>query len=216
MSSPQPTKRSRTSLYVVIGLVALFVCCICPLVYALTTGAMRSIGLLPTLTPTYTPTHTPPPSPTATPEPPTPTPPPTDTPTPESPETKARRIVEEALGSGNRDIERITAFAMSEAEIYVAWTINDNLTGNMIVDGAKLDIVDVAEALDKSGLLTGSLRMEGSFPMVDVYGNAEEMIVVKIDLSQETLNKINWDGFDFNKIYIVADTAWVHPGFEEP
>jgi hypothetical protein len=105
---------------------------------------------------------------------------------------------------------------MSEAEIYVAWTINDNLTGNMIVDGAKLDIVDVAEALDKSGLLTGSLRMEGSFPMVDVYGNAEEMIVVKIDLSQETLNKINWDGFDFNKIYIVADTAWVHPGFEEP
>ena len=83
MSSSHPTKSSRTTIYVIVGLVASFVifCCIFPLVYGLTTETMRSIGLLPTLTPRHTPTYTSTPSPTDTPVP-TDTPQPTSTPEP--------------------------------------------------------------------------------------------------------------------------------------
>lgn len=80
MSSSHRPKRRRTTLYVILAAAFVF-CCVCPSIYGLTTGAMRSIGLLPTSTPTYTPTHTSTPSPTDTPQP-TSTPEPTDTPTP--------------------------------------------------------------------------------------------------------------------------------------
>jgi hypothetical protein len=167
--------------------------------------------------PTETPAPTDTPSPTFTPGP-TNTPEPTDTPAPPtetpSPEQAIERIVEDTLGTCNRDVQRIQELRVAnDGWVHIKWAINDNLTEGMIKNGAKLDVTEVAEALCEAGYCNG-LTMRGTFSMVDQYGNTSEDVVVEVVLSPGTLDKINWENFLFENIYAIADSANIHPAFQ--
>jgi hypothetical protein len=155
---------------------------------------------------------------TPTPLPPTATPMPTDTPMPTAtpkPHAVVEELVREALGAGNRDVDRISKIKMaSDGWVTVDWAIDDNLTEGMTKTGAKIDICDVAEALCQNGFCDG-LTMHGSFSMQDVYGSVSELTVVGVVLRPETLARINWEHFDFHDIYFIADTVELHPAFED-
>lgn len=126
-----------------------------------------------------------------------------------------REIVEDELGTSNRDAERVQEVrAVGDGLIYVKWAINDNITPGLVRTGAKHDIVRVAEALCNAGHCSG-LRMEGTFSMLDQHGNVSEESVVKVTLEGATLAQINWSSFLLDNLYSVADTVWVHPKFED-
>ena len=130
------------------------------------------------------------------------------------PQDVVGELVREALGTGNRDVDRISEIDVTFGWVTVDWAINDSLTEGMIKTGAKIDICDVAEALCQNGFCDG-LTMRGSFSMQDVYGNVSELTVVEVGFTPETLAKINWEYFDFHDIYLIADTVELHPAFQD-
>jgi len=202
---------------------------------ALTLGAIRgagqAVGLIPTSMPRPTatvtpiptktpiPTDTPIPAPTATPAP-SNTPIPTDTPaptaTPLSPEAALQVAIEDALGSCNRDVPRMSAYELDDKGIIlIVWAINDNLSGTMITRGAMTDIVDILRAIDESGVDYTRADLLGTFSMVNKYGEVDEHIVVNTMYSRETIDLINWEGFLTDNVYIVADEVYrIHPEFQ--
>ena len=200
-------------------------------------GAGEAVGLISTSTPRPTatvtpvptdtpiPTDTPMPAPTDTPAPtntplPTNTPAPTETPaptsTPLSPDAALLVAIESALGSCNRDVPRISAYELDDKGIIlVVWAINDNLSGKMITRGAMMDIVDILQAIDGSGVDYTRADLLGTFSMVDKYGEVDEHIVVNTMYSRETIDLINWEGFLTDNVYVVADEVYrIHPEFE--
>jgi len=124
--------------------------------------------------------------------------------------------VETALGEGNRAVERARDFRGSSGptgQVYVEFAINDNFSEDLIIGGAQLDCMDVLKAIAKSDASYGSVRIVGTFPMKDAFGNVVEQEVVRLDFEAATVRKINWSGFSYKNIYTVADKAEIHAQF---
>lgn len=54
------------------------------------------------------------------------------------------------------------------------------------------------------------INIEWQVELTDKAGNSEYASVIRIDLTGETIEKINWDKFDFNNFPDVADDYWEH------
>ena len=163
-----------------------------------------------TSSPTNTPTITPTPQPTDTP---TITPPATNTPLP-TPTPGIPDLIAATLGDGNRDLPRLTSATLDNGEILIQWAINDNLTDAMIRKGPQIDITAMLKAIHAAGYDYDHVRFVGTFSMVDKFGNAEEMPVVKGVYLKTTVDRINWDNFLFYDVYDIADSSNIHPAFK--
>jgi hypothetical protein len=172
-----------------------------------------------TLSPTTTPAPTNTLGPTATSGPtdtpaPTNTLAPTETPQPTlSPSENLHQSIVETLGKSNRDVERLSEFEVTD-EVFIQWAINDNFTENMIKSGTQIDITNMLKTIASSGVTYGSVRLYGTFPLVDKYGNVTETTVVKVVYRLDTIQKINWDNFLFKNVYDIADSKVLHPTFQ--
>ena len=147
-----------------------------------------------------------------------PTTPPTTAPTSApvlSPEDALEHAITEKLGSSNREVPRVDYFNITYPDgttnILIQWALNDNLTDNLRKIGARLDAVYILEVIDNSGFENLRVHLQGTFSMVDEYGNASEKVILKLFYTQETLDKINWENFLSENIYKIADNADVHP-----
>jgi len=147
--------------------------------------------------------------------------PPTNTPEPTAtlePHAALKAEIERVLGSGNRDVPRLTAINFDDPEqgaIFINWAINDNLTENLIIFGAKSDATDILKALAQSGIDYTYVILSGSFPMVDEFGNSDEKNVVNLTFNKETVGRINWENFLSDNIYNIADEAFVWVAFQD-
>ncbi|GHV32359.1 hypothetical protein FACS18949_03010 [Clostridia bacterium] len=54
-----------------------------------------------------------------------------------------------------------------------------------------------------------------SFPLVDSFGNTSNDVVVKILLYKETIDKINFDSFDWNQFSNIADDFYLNPALSD-
>lgn len=203
MSQTAPAKKRPTFLIAIGGLIAICIVCIC------VSGTMNQLGLIPTPTPSSIPSSTLPPPPTDL---------PTETSTPLDPQSQLRIDIEKALGIGNRDVARLIQLNYDDPEtgaIYVNWSINDNFTEDLIVFGAKSDATDILKAIARSGIQYTYVILSGSFPMSDAFGNSEERNVINLTFYKATVDKINWDGFLSDNIYVIADEANVWAQFQK-
>lgn len=135
-------------------------------------------------------------------------------PDPLEPIDVARNVVEDTLKeSALVDIE-VNNYPENDSKV-VLLTLNgsDNLTKNMIYKGMLIDSTDLAEAFKGSELEIHDLMMSWQMPLVDSYGNEEDGEVLRINLSGESLEKINFDNFLFEDIPNIADSYWEHPLF---
>lgn len=125
--------------------------------------------------------------------------------------------IEDALSRSNRGIERVSRFTdggNASSQIVVEFTINDNLSADMIAGGAQIDCTTILKTIALSGAQYGSVRIIGTFPVQDAFGNAEETDVVQVTYQAATIQKINWASFQHKNVYIVADSATIHPLFQ--
>lgn len=148
------------------------------------------------------------PSPTATAEP-------TDTPAPTatlSPIDALRASIVAKLGECNREgIERVATVALSEeSEILVQFAINDNLFADSLARGARRDVANILRATQESGLPYAGIEVQGTFAMQDVYGNISERVVVTAYYTPEIIDRINWEHFDTEQVYVIAELKSVH------
>lgn len=134
------------------------------------------------------------------------------------PHTALKAEIERVLGSGNRNVPRLTTLNFDDPEqgaIFVNWAINDNLTENLIIFGAKSDATDILKALAQSRIDYTYVILSGSFPMVDKFGNSDEKNVVNLTFYKETVERINWENFLSDNIYDIADEAFVWIAFQD-
>ena len=147
--------------------------------------------------------------------------PPTNTPEPTAtlePQAALKAEIERVLGTSNRNVPILTALNFNDPEqgaIFINWAINDNLTENLIVFGAKSDATDILKALAQSGIDYTYVILSGSFPMVDEFGNSAEKNVVNLTFNKDTVGRINWDNFLSDNIYSIADEAFVWVAFQD-
>ena len=142
----------------------------------------------------------------------------TPTVVPEPPEA-LRQLLEQELGKSNRELDRISSFAWYENTglISITFTANDNLTEGYIKSGLQLDVAKLLQTVAESNTILNyrSIYIVATFSMVDVYGNTEESQVLRATYDRETLEKINWDNFLFENVYLIAnkDDYFLHPAF---
>jgi hypothetical protein len=151
---------------------------------------------------------------------PQPTSTPTITPLPSltlSAEEQLQQMVETALGIGNREIPRLTSVVWDNSTkiITANWAINDNLTKNLLIFGARQDVVDVLKTISQANLSLDYqlIQFAGTFSMVDAYGNVSESVVIRASYFRETIQKINWLNFLNDNVFVIADSSYVHPEF---
>lgn len=85
----------------------------------------------------------------------------------------------------------------------------ESLTNKWTVRGMHSDIFDILKNI-QDGVL-GDVDFNVVYPMVDVYGNTKEEIVIKASFKKETIKKINFDNASYKNISIMADEWWNHP-----
>ena len=88
----------------------------------------------------------------------------------------------------------------------------DNLTANMIQRSMWIDAGDIFEAL-KDAKYDGTAAIMFIFEMTTQYGESKDAKVMSIELSPETLNKIDFDNFDVGNFPDVSDNYFQHPSF---
>jgi hypothetical protein len=124
-----------------------------------------------------------------------------------------RQAVADALGSSNRERERLNSVEYDGSQVTVMWAINDNLTQGFIKGGAKRDVVDILQTVAMSEMPFDAVTLRGTFPLVDEYGNSTETEVVRATYTRATVDRINWEGFIWENVYRIADDVQQHPTF---
>lgn len=129
------------------------------------------------------------------------------------PPRNVEEVIRRTLGEGYGDAPRIERIRYTEDPlcIEVFWGINESLTEGLTKAGMWQDVADVADALVDSHYTVRRLTMEGSLPLVDIYGNTSEDIVIRVAFDDQTLYRANWDSMDIHDIYMIADELYLHP-----
>jgi hypothetical protein len=108
---------------------------------------------------------------------------------------------------------KVTAIQTVGQSVQVAFTIQDNLTANLVRDGAKLDVLDILKAVQASGYSYDEIAIRATTSLTDVYGNTREGEVLRVSYNRATVDRINWSGFLSSNVFDIADSLWLHPAF---
>ncbi|MDF1495470.1 hypothetical protein [Caproiciproducens sp. CPB-2] len=87
-------------------------------------------------------------------------------------------------------------------EIYLSG--KDNVSKKLIRSGMLIQANDILKALQPRSDIA-QVCLFWSFPLTDSYGNTSEQNVMKILVKKDTLDKINFENFDWNKYPEIAD-----------
>jgi hypothetical protein len=134
---------------------------------------------------------------------------PAEPPKPQTPEDRVRASVAPRLNKATY----IEASDKPDQTILVQWSPGANLTENLTKLGAQYDVVAILRGVAESGVPYRAVRIQGSAPMTDQYGNTEERGVIDLRYDRATIERINWESFLARNVYTVADRAVVHPVF---
>ena len=131
----------------------------------------------------------------------------------QTPEQQLRSEVISELGSSNRDVNRLQDLTYAESTMRVRWAIDDNLTQGMIRTGARIDASNILRLIAQSGLPYQTVEIQGTFPLADLLGNSEESIVIQAAYTRATLDRVNWDNFLYDNVFLISEGSMIHQEF---
>lgn len=129
-----------------------------------------------------------------------------------APQTFQTRI-QGTLGTSNRNVQRVSEARLQGERLLVQWAINDNLSVGMIRGGARRDIRDMLEVIADGSEPYTTVILRGTFAMVDQLGNASETPVVEATYTRDTIDRINFENFLTDNVYVIAQDTDLHPEF---
>ena len=128
-----------------------------------------------------------------------------------SAEEHIERIILETLDDDADPDITITKFPDPEAYVMtIRFMVSDNLNNEMIKNGIWIDTTDLLKALYTSGHNIENVNIVVNFPLIDKYGNKSVGPIVKLNMSEETAEKINWENFLWTNLPDVVDSYWQH------
>ncbi|QZH65042.1 DUF2510 domain-containing protein [Mycolicibacterium farcinogenes] len=107
-----------------------------------------------------------------------------------------------------------TAPSPEGEQVSAVFDISDNLTEGLIKDGARFETIDILEYAKATYPNAASVNVQGRFPMKDAYGNTTTDTVINLYYSKSTIDQINFDGVDKDKIWEIRDSGYVAPAFQ--
>lgn len=129
--------------------------------------------------------------------------------------TELKTALGEKLGKSNRhDVERPESVKLAKDRLTIRWAINENLNDDLMSRGARSDAVDILEMVEGSTIDYDKVVLEGTFAMQDVKGNAAEDVVIRATYSFAELVGVNWENFNGENVWKIADKASVHREFQ--
>lgn len=135
-------------------------------------------------------------------------------------EVSSTETVEEVLSD-----EEIIAEALQHQDIHslsvinsvisVHFNVSDNLSEELVVGGAKSDIMFILKDILETNVEFTRVDITGRCELGDRYGNSRMDDVIEVRYSKETLDRINWSRFNHHEnMYSVADYSNIHPMFQ--
>lgn len=89
----------------------------------------------------------------------------------------------------------------------------ENITNKLTVKQMYLGIYNVLK--DINDIKDLSVDFNITYPLVDVYGNKDEQIVIKASYKKKTRQQLNFTNLSFLKIDGAADEWWMHPALQQ-
>jgi hypothetical protein len=134
----------------------------------------------------------------------------------ESPTTSSIAAAPSPTSTGPKKPEATftTAPGPDGDEVTATFAIHDNFTEGLIKDGARFDTIDILKYAKATYPNASQVTVQGSFPMKDAYGNTSTDVVVNLTYLRSTLDQINFDGVDKDKIWEISDSGSVAPAFQ--
>jgi len=156
------------------------------------------------------------PEPTTEPAP-EPEPTPQPEPTPEPPPVDPVQQQQDDLADAIRDEVRDADVTFTDNQVTVVFPISDNLTRGFIISGAQGDTIDILKAVKESGWQGGTptVIIGGTFNMVDAYGGESIDEILSLTYMPGTMQRVNPDGVQHDRVWQIADERFVHPELRE-
>jgi hypothetical protein len=92
--------------------------------------------------------------------------------------------------------EDLTLIGLSDGFLTVRFKVADNFTDGAIRGGIAIDTFAILEAALDSGAEWRMIDIEGTFPLVDEFGNEEQGRVYQAVFRRKIVEKINFEGID--------------------
>ena len=133
-------------------------------------------------------------------------------------EATIENAVDSAIEAAHAEKERVTInddLGTGSGKIVLIYLkAHDNLTNNMIKTGMLTEARDIMQALQPREDVS-EITMFWSFPLIDAYGNTEDGTIYKININKSTLDKINFERFDYKSIPDIANDFFEHPALQD-
>lgn len=135
-------------------------------------------------------------------------------------EKKLTDALKDELGASNRDVKHLTDVTYVDGVNVpvVTWAIDESLSDSMTKKQAKMELTGMLKVLQemnkKDKMPLEGATFEGTYVLVDKLGNESEERVVLARYDAETIKAINFENFDFNDVYDIAESVQLHPAFQ--
>lgn len=112
---------------------------------------------------------------------------------------------------GEDSIMSLSVTFTGEGEAVRAVIKSEALSAKLFKKQLLIKSKDLLKKLSEmSEIVFVNIEWQGKF--VDSYGNIKFNPVMRVDMTRETMDKINWENFDYTRIEKIADDYWQHMG----
>ena len=130
----------------------------------------------------------------------------TPKPTPKpSKEDTIRLAIEDAIGADNLDTFN---YVPDNNFSLIKFKGTENLTNKMTIKGMYLDMFNILKSIQP--VINTSVDFNVVYPLIDEYGNKEDVIVIKATYKKKTIKKIIFDNVLWENTPNLADEWWNH------
>lgn len=134
----------------------------------------------------------------------------------ETPKDMIISYINEEMGEKtNTDKERVVSIGESMGAFEVVVNGDENLTTNLTLTSMYSDANEIFEQLQSYDDLKQDVMISIMQTFTDQYGNENEDKALMIRLNQETLDKINFENFNYENYPNLAVSHYLHPAFQK-
>lgn len=128
-----------------------------------------------------------------------------------APKHGTKEFLKSSLAESFRD--RLERVSIKEKSITVVFEMETGFSPDYTRRKVKTQIAKTLELAKDSGISFDSVRCQVVAEVPDKFGNMSKNTYVDVVYSKETVEKINFDGFQADGVYEIADTAEVFHSF---
>lgn len=133
-----------------------------------------------------------------------------------------RAVIDEALGESNRGLGRkLNLFSpglpgLIENSIMIGWAADGADSNALIREGMERDTLTILRYVIESGIQYDAVLIGATYPVTNEQFNiTDEMEVLTLNYSRDTLNSIDWENITSSEIFEVADLFILDPTLAE-